>query len=349
MSAPKLKKSPNGRYYVHWTDGRRSKRVSTGTGDLVEAKAFLAQWLLMEQTSAPALDRTVEECWTAYYTRHVTVECASVETAERIWQNLSNHFAHIRVSQVTSDCVEAYKVARRAGRIGRPAKDATLRRELVILKAALAWCANRKRGLLDPALLPEFDMPKDGPPRDRWLRVEELQVLFLAAAQLRDGSRLSRVERFLWLALETAGRSEALRQLTWDRVDFETGVIDLNKPGHVTTTKRRAVVPISDALRPVLEHAASERVNNLVMDSEKPIRFAVKRLADSAGVPDVTPNVLRHTAATHMARRGEPLWMIAKVLGNSLAMVEKVYAKHCPDDLRATVNNISNGALEWVK
>jgi hypothetical protein len=46
-----------------------------------------------------------------------------------------------------------------------------------------------------------------------------------------------------------------------------------------------------------------------------------------------------------MARRGVPLWTIAKVLANTLAMVERVYAKHAPDDLRDAVGMISGGAL----
>ena len=59
----------------------------------------------------------------------------------------------------------------------------------------------------------------------------------------------------------------------------------------------------------------------------------------------ISPHVMRHTAATHMARRGVPLWTIAKVLDNTIAMVEKVYAKHSPDDLREAVDTIS-GPLE---
>jgi hypothetical protein len=44
-----------------------------------------------------------------------------------------------------------------------------------------------------------------------------------------------------------------------------------------------------------------------------------------------------------MARRGVPLYDIAGVLGNTIAMVERVYAKHSPDRLRAAVNSISSG------
>ena len=196
--------------------------------------------------------------------------------------------------------------------------------------------------------VPGFGLPADSEPRDRWLRRDEIDRL-LAAAQ--SEGRMSRVERFLWLALETAGRKQALLDLTWDRVDFETGVIHLALPGLKQTKKRRASVPISAALRPVLERAYTEREGDLVLDHGGDVWTAVQSVVRRAGLAPATaraakatgvsPHVFRHTAATHMARRGVPLWLIAKVLGNSLTVVERSYAKHAPDDLRGAVDMIS--------
>ncbi|PSJ19179.1 hypothetical protein CVH10_24205, partial [Halomonas sp. ND22Bw] len=39
---------------------------------------------------------------------------------------------------------------------------------------------------------------------------------------------------------------------------------------------------------------------------------------------------------------------IAGVLGNTMLMVEKVYAKHSPEGLADAVENISGGALEGL-
>ncbi len=44
-----------------------------------------------------------------------------------------------------------------------------------------------------------------------------------------------------------------------------------------------------------------------------------------------------------MARRGVPLWKIAGILGNTMQMVEQVYAKHSPDGLADAVEHISAG------
>lgn len=354
MLVPDLKPDPaSGVFYLHWTEpgphGQRgrSKRVSTRTRDLAAAKAFLGQWLLMEREApaAPGQVFTVAELWTLYREKHVEKHVEAVDTADYAWANLEPHFGALTLAEVAG-AVEGYERKRTSGEIGRKSsKPSTVRRELVTLRAAINWCADPKRQVIAAADVPAFDLPSEGAPRDRWLRVPEVQKLLDAAVALRRGGRMSKGERFLWLALETAGRKEALLELTWDRVDFDIGIIDLNRPGRRVTKKRRAIVAISDALRPVLERMKREAVNDHVLDNEADVWRTVAGIAERAGIPDVSPHVLRHTAATHMARRGVPLWTIAKVLGNSLAMVEKVYAKWQPDAGRSAVNAISGGAL----
>ena len=346
MSAPRLKRDTiTGIQYIHWTDGSRSKRVSTGERDDGKAQIFLANWMLVKH-SAPAelaSEFRVRDLWEVYRSKH---EVAGAETRAYIWKNLEAHFGDLRITAISDAVVEDYQVKRERGHIGRPSRPSTIRRELSALRACFNWCAHRKRKLIPKEHVPAFDLPPDGEPRDRWLRKDEIQKLLDTAARRRVGHRLSRAERFLWIALETAARKQAALDLTWDRVDFETGMIDFNVPGRKKTKKKRTVVPMSTALRPVLERAFAERKNNFVFDHDGEIAKTIKRVAIEAGVAGVSPHVLRHTAATHMARNGVPLWMIAGILGNSIAMIEKVYAKHCPDGLRDAVNLISGGALE---
>lgn len=344
-STPTLKRDPvSSIFYMHWTErterGKpgRSRRQSTGTQDLAAAQQFLARYLLLDGTQEVASVVTVAELWALYDEKHVQKHVAAPETMTWAWKNLEAHFGALRVSDVSQDTVDAYETKRGRGTIGRPSTPSTIRRELNALRACFNWCADPKRKILRPDERPLFDLPPEGEAADRWLRREEVDALKAAAAA---PGRMGRGERFLWLALETAGRSEAIRELTWDRVDFETRTIDLNRPGRRKTKKRRAVVPISKALEPVLRRMYEERITDLVLDTDAPVRKPLASIAARAKVAGVTPHVLRHTAATHMARRGVPLFIIAKVLGNSLAMVERVYAKHSPDDLRVAVDTIS--------
>lgn len=47
------------------------------------------------------------------------------------------------------------------------------------------------------------------------------------------------------------------------------------------------------------------------------------------------------SAAAWLVMDGVPLREVARLLGNSEAMVEKVYGKHAPDYLRRAVNSLS--------
>lgn len=361
QSAPYLKKSANGTWYVHWTENRVGKRISTGAKDLAAAKEFLGTWLLMEREAPAKADRLLSEVWTVYRAKHVVAKVAGQYNADLAWKQLDPHFGHLNVSALSQDVIDEYVKRRRAGRLGRPVKAQTAAKELSYLMAAVKFCSDTRRKVIDASYATlKFDLPAPGEPRDRWLRTHETQALLDAAARLRRGDRLSRAERFLWLALETAGRKEAILDLTWDRVDFETGMIVFDVPGRRKTKKRRAVVPISSALRPVLKRAFDERTGPLVLDNKGAVWAQIQHIAMEAGLAPkqdvartqkpkstgISPHVLRHTAATHMARRGVSLFKIAKVLGNTVAVVEKTYAKHIPDDLKEAVDLISNSELE---
>jgi integrase len=362
-SIPELRANKDGVYYAHWSDARRSKRKSMGTSDPRVAKERFAQWLLVQDQAVEAdgTTFTAAECWAVYEKLHIRKEVASPATLAFAWARLEPHFGAKTIPEINQNLVDAYVRERLLGKNGRAVKAPTVRRELQALFAALRFCAAPPRKLFPPALIEAVTLPDGGQPRDRWLTHAEIQRMLDAAARLRRGPRLSRGERFLWIALHTAARMSAVLDLTWDRVDFETRVIHLDVPERKKTKKRRASVPISTDLLPVLQRAYKERQGVLVMDNKADVWATVQLIAIEAGLgggqkkPDrtqkpkatgISPHVLRHTAATHMARRGVPLWKIAKVLGNTLAMVEKVYAKHSPDDLREAVDLIGGGQLE---
>jgi len=351
-SIPTLKRHGNGVYYVHWTEGRRSLRVSTRAKSVDAAKAFLAEWLTLEREDKTehGVLPTFNECWSQYTTAHPPPD----ESAIPLWaKNLKTHFGELTPDKITDEEAQKYLRLRQEGKIGRRSVPGSVRSELAMLCACLNWCSGRrtKRGRLkkSAALFPEtvlhdIELPPPSPPRDRWLRTNEVKALLDAFVAERVNGKLSAVEIFTWIALETASRRTAIRQLTWDRVDFEIGTIDFNKPGRAITTKKRGTPPISAALSEVLTRAYAERTQNLVIDPACNINAVLKKVGTRAGVEGVTPHVLRHTAATHMARNSISLWKIAGVLANTAAVVERVYAKHTPDGLTDAVAAISKGS-----
>ncbi|HEY1090180.1 MAG TPA: site-specific integrase [Burkholderiaceae bacterium] len=384
MPTPVLTKTKSGLYEARWSDSRRSRRKSMGTNERAVAEARFAQWLLIgghrsherdaeAHAEAQNAGLTCAELWSTYDALHIQKNVVGKCTQNNTWINLKPAFGHLKPSDISQKVVDGYVEKRRAGLIGKqpakegdpllPAKDTTIRRELGALRACLNWCAKDERKLIDKTDVPTYTLPEEGEPKDRWLRTAEIDAMLTAAREMRearksDGDRLSRGERFLWLALNTAARKQAIYELTWDRVDFEIGMIHYDVPGRKKTKKRRASVPISAALMPILQRAYRERENEFVMTNKGEMWATIQSIAVRAGLgvrgqpakngakpkaTGISPHTLRHTAATHMARRGVPLYTIAGVLGNTLAMVEKIYAKHCPAAMRDAVNVIPTG------
>lgn len=314
------RKHETGVFYIHWTEDRRSKRRSTGERDLRGAQAVFDEFCALIESSTTARDLTCAELYGLKYD-------ISGDRPHAAWRALGPVFGAKRPRDVTPEVEAAYVRSRGVA-------PSTVRFELACLRAS--WNHAVRKRLLRPEDLPVMEpLPKASPPRDRWLSDDEIDRLFAALDKADPRTGL-----FLWLGLHTAARRNAILELTWRQVDFRVGVIHYLRPGAAQSRKRRASVPISAALRPVLERAHLAAQGPYVVGPMK-INEALARLGARAKVPGLTPHVLRHTAATIMARNGVSLWVIAQILGNTVDQVERVYAKWSPGRHADAVNAIS--------
>lgn len=304
-------------YYATWRDGG-TRRASLRTKARGAAEQNLIDWLKAQQGPR----ETVRQIFEAYLEdREGRLNYARAADA---WKRLVPHFGHLRPEHVTRQSCREYAMMRR-----RRVKDGTIIKELATLRAALRWHSKAT-----PAVI---EMPRQPPPRDRYLTREEYRAL-------REAARATpHCYVFVWLAYRTAGRASAILELTWDRVDHERGQIRL---GDSVGNKGRATVPMADDLAEVLRETKRGALTDRVVEfNGKPVRSIRKTFAMAvkrAGLRDVSPHVIRHTAAVHMAESGVPMVEIARFLGHSSeAITYRVYAVHSPDYLRKAA-----GALE---
>jgi integrase len=259
---------------------------------------------------------------------------SAYDTLEVASKAICRHLGDLQPDHLTKEQIRLYHRQRRGeGHWIGPAKDrrkkttadGTIIRELVTLRAALKWA---KRSKWISGDLPYIEVPSQPPPRDRWLTREEADRLLASAHALH-------VKTFIALALHTAARSAALLELTWDRVSLESGIIHLGE-GH--GNKRRGIVPINSTLRPFLEEARRAATCSFVVEHGSKqvasIKTGFKAAARRAGVKDVSPHTLRHSAVTWMVMGGVPMPMVARYAAMSLQMVEKRYGHHSSDWLR---------------
>lgn len=323
------------RYSVQWRQNGRQNTVATGQPDEAAARAWFTRFLAEVNTPAAPAELTVGHVLDGYAAdrRHIR-GYASLETNIKA---LRRHLGALQPDQVNTQQSRFYRARRKAegyevggpeNRRRKPVQDGTIYRELCVLRAAMGWAKAEKWIEEEPYI----ETPPQSPPRERWLERDEADLLLQSAEAFH-------VKLALMICLYTAARVGAALELTWDRVNFRSGLIDL---GHVDRGKRRAIVPIAAPLQSALIEAKSLATCDFVVeyrgDRVASIKTGVRAAVRRAGLDDVTPHVLRHTAATWMAMAGVPMKQISNVLGHSSERVtERIYAKHHPDYLKPAI------------
>jgi len=244
----------------------------------------------------------------------------------------------------------AQKDARGKIDFSKRVSPSTARRELVVLSAALRWCW--REGKLDRPI--PVTLPAQSEPRERHLtRAEAAQLLWGALGFDDSGKRhpfrINRhLARFILIGIYTGTRHDAILRLQWlpnttgGWVDLKGGVLYRRPPGAVERGKRRPPLPIPPRLLPHLRRWRKHTARFLIEWQGLPIasqeRRAWRRARELAGLgPDVTPHVLRHTAATWLLQRGISVYDVAGVLGCSEEVIRRTYGHHAKDHLRTAV------------
>lgn len=257
------------------------------------------------------------------------VEMASHKRATVAWKAAEPFWKDMPIARVDIQSAEDYR-QRRAH-----CKAITVRNELAVIRAALNWAEKQK--LIGKA--PFIQMP----------RLPASSVGHLSKAEFRrllDNAQAPHIRIFLQLAVGTGARTNALLDLTWDRVDFDGNIIILNPQDRVQTSKYRATVPMNGQLRAALLEAKAGALSDYVVEHGRErvasIKNGFKAAARRAGLI-ATPHMMRHSAAVWMAMENVPFSQIAQFLGHTDSRItERVYARFSPSFLSNAAE-----ALTW--
>lgn len=300
-----------GKLALTFRDGDKLRRITTGTADRGRAEAIARE--LWARLSAPASER-VSDLWPLYVADRKR-DGVGVERFKTHELALAPTFWHRLGKAINREDCRAYHKARRE--LGY--SPSTIRTDLALLRACLRW----RYGDEAPAMW----LPPASAPRDRWLTKAEARTLV-------DAAKSPHIRLFLILGLATGARTNAILDLTWDRVDFIHGTIDYRPAGREQTNKRRTVVPMNATARAALEEAHKAAMSDYVIEfARKPVtsvKKAIGRLAVDTGIA-VSPHVLRHTCAVWMAQADVPMQKISQYLGHtSITLTSTVYARYSP-------------------
>jgi integrase len=316
--------------YICWTEQGRTQRVSTGTADRAEAEAFLRDFIA-GRLAPPPPDRVT----VAFAIDHYLGKLAEAKRARQGWnlKPVRGILGVYMVDEITAELCRQYVGWRREQK--PTLSDATLRDELRALRTALIRA--ERDGIIHKA--PWIEAPAKAEPRSRVLDEDEIGRLMLACLKTKH------LWNFVVLALHTGARTKAILELTWDRVDFERGIIDYRVPGRAKTKKGRAIVPMNGIVRLALGSVPEdERTGTVIKYGARPIsavRHAFARACERAGIKGVTPHTLRHTFATLAIEAGVPVERVGKAMGHlDPRTTDRVYGHLSPEYLRDVVDAV---------
>lgn len=323
-----------------WVDeGGVRRRYRLGETDAGAARQALERFARGRELIRGKEAKDIAGIWGAYLADRRAEDKRSVEIMEHNWKALAPRFGHLTPAMIDKQVCREYVNARR--KLGRA--ESTILTELRRIQTCLNWAADN--AIIEKA--PTIWMPPEPKARERWLTRAEVHKLI-------DGANSPHVKLFIILAIASAGRSEAILDLTWDRVDFESGLVFLHDPDRDRTTKGRATVPMNDTARAALATAKAAALTPYVIEWKQAKLGSIKKgFAEAvrrAGIEHCTPHDLRRTAASWMVMAGVPLQQVAHYLGHkSTRMVEQVYGHFAPDYLSDAAKAVDLQLLRPVK
>jgi integrase len=208
---------------------------------------------------------------------------------------------------------------------GKPKSTATLNRYMVAIAAVFTWAIEQRltpKAWVHPCRgikrLPESDG------RVRFLDSEERDRLFAACR----ASKYPRLYALALMAMLTGARRGELLALRWCDIDLAKGLAMLGKTKNGDRRTLVLLPQVAEALRPFLGDP-----DRFVFGSVRS-RYQAPAITDSAWRDAVARaeirnfkfHDLRHCCASYMAQAGQPLNMIAEVLGHRKLDMTRRYA-----------------------
>jgi integrase len=220
---------------------------------------------------------------------------------------LLSFFADIPVLRITKSLAEEFRRKRQGWKPNRPVKDATVNRDLSVLRRILYWGVDEQ--LLSTNPLARLKMVRE--------RVTRRQVLSVAEEKLLLDAAKDHLYAMTVIALDTGMRRGEITHQTWEDVDFSQKILYVT---HSKTPEGESrEIPLTERLQAFL---ADRRKNEgLVIDFKgRPVRIVKrswKTALKNARIRHLRFHDLRHTHATRLMEAGVIQEIRMALLGHS--------------------------------
>lgn len=143
----------------------------------------------------------------------------------------------------------------------------------------------------------------------------------------------------------TGMRPAELAFLTWNDIDFTMRTVNIQaKESWQPKTSQERIIPLSnEALDIVSGLYNAQKIQWVFSHGERPgksIRKALATAAHNSDIKHVTPNMLRHTFATHLLMEGANIEAVRQLSGHTNLKTTTKYSHAISEHLRHTINKL---------
>lgn len=314
-----------------------TKRFSTGTRDKQLAEKKLAAHVLGRDDAKLKSNISLPYLITRYWALEGQF-LASRDTVKAIMGLVVEHAPEAMLFDWPKAEQEKF-IGKFANGDGEPLSAGTKRRYFGVLKTAAKFL--KERGEI-PSVPDMVNMEVEDGPGAPVMPVEIAKALFEHAIHPHE-------QLYLLLETTTTPRPKHVIQATWDRVNWDDGVIDYRVPGAKMVRKRdklkrRAVAALCPAAIAFMKEHRS--IGHIVKWNGKPLKtfkMTFQHIAARAGITGYSSYSLRKLGATYMRRNRVSELDIKTMLAHSIKGETGRYAHEEPEylvDVRATMQRL---------
>jgi integrase len=217
-------------------------------------------------------------------------------------------------------------------------KAPTINKNIRHIKGALSKA--REWGYINKRV--KFPKPLDEKEKLRYLKVEELRILF---ETIKD----KEFADFCDFSAYSALRSGEIIRLQFDDVDNPKGFLRITSEQKNRSETR---IPINKHMRGIIDRCKARRKTYPTLFRFNTVSWISQRFreyADKAGLNHCRFHDLRHTYGSHMAMKGKDLLTIKELMRHKSVASTMIYARLSPEHLKDASEDLDYGPMPVAK
>jgi integrase len=248
-------------------------------------------------------------------------------------KNLLKQFRGYKLNGITPWLIEKYKRVRK-----EMVTEATINRELACLKHMFTMAIKWGKAINNP--VKEVKLFREPERRLRWLSEEECDKLISAS--------LGHVSSIIITALNTGMRLGEILSLTWDQIDFERGLITVersknNGVRHIPMNRRLTEEFNSIRITSPGQYVFSNKTGERFKSIKTGFLGALKR----SGIKKCRFHDLRHTFASHLVMNGVDIATVKELMGHKTIAMTMRYAHLSKEHKQSAVDLLRLGEKKY--